>query len=49
MSEAKIVKLDKFKPRPYQMALCDAVVNKGYKKVLAVWPRRSGKIFALGI
>ena len=35
-----IVKLNKFKPRPYQIPVMDALENKGYKKVLAIWPRR---------
>ncbi len=39
------VKLDKFKPRPFQLPLCDALENKGYRKLLAVWPRRAGKIY----
>jgi len=37
------VKLDRFKPRPYQECLFDAIINMGYKKVMAVWPRRAGK------
>lgn len=37
------VKLDKFKPRDYQRAVCDAFENKKYKKLLLVWPRRAGK------
>jgi len=37
------IKLDKFQPRPYQMALCDALENKGYKKIFVIWPRRAGK------
>lgn len=40
--EAKI-KLNRFSPRPYQIALCDAVLNKGYRKAIAIWPRRAGK------
>lgn len=35
--------LDQFELRPYQEELWDAVENHGYKKVLAIWPRRSGK------
>jgi len=42
MSEI-VVKLDKFKPRFYQLPLLDAIENKGYKRVFAVMPRRSGK------
>jgi phage terminase large subunit len=37
------VKLDKFKPRPYQLAICDAFENKGFKKLIVVLPRRAGK------
>ena len=37
------VHLNKFKPRDYQKCLFDAILNMGYKKVLAIWPRRSGK------
>ncbi len=37
------IRLDKFKPRPFQLALCDALENKGFKKLLAIWPRRAGK------
>lgn len=43
MSNQKIVKLDKFKPRDYQIAFCDALENKGYKKLMAIYPRRAGK------
>ena len=38
-----VIKLDRFKPRPYQVNILDALENKGYKRVIAVWPRRSGK------
>jgi phage terminase large subunit len=37
------IKLDRFKPRPYQLPLFDAIEHKGYKRVLAIMPRRSGK------
>lgn len=37
------IKLDKFKPRDYQKPICNAFENKGYKKILAIWPRRAGK------
>ena len=40
--EAQIL-LNRFKPRPYQLPLFDAVENKGYKRVLLVWHRRAGK------
>ncbi len=37
------IHLNKFKPRSYQLAACDAFENKGYKKMLLIFPRRSGK------
>ncbi len=37
------IKLNKFVPRDYQLPILDAIENKGYKKVLAILPRRSGK------
>jgi phage terminase large subunit len=37
------VKLNKFKPRSYQLPVLDALENKGFKRVLLVWPRRAGK------
>ena len=37
------IKLDKFHCRPYQRPILDAIENKGYLRVLAVLPRRSGK------
>lgn len=37
------IKLNKFKPRTYQLPLLDALENKGYKRAIAVWPRRAGK------
>jgi len=37
------IKLDKFKPRDYQLPLLDAILNKGYKRVIGIWPRRAGK------
>lgn len=38
-----LVTLDLFKPRPYQLPMFDAIENKGYKRVLAILPRRAGK------
>jgi len=35
--------MDKFVPRHYQVPILDAVINKGYKRVLAILPRRAGK------
>lgn len=40
------IKLDRFKPRQYQKALFDAIENKGYKRVMLIWPRRAGKDMA---
>lgn len=40
--ESKI-HLNKFKPRPYQLPLIDALENKKYKRLLCIWPRRAGK------
>ena len=30
-------------PRLYQIPICDALENKGYKKIIAIMPRRAGK------
>lgn len=38
-----VIKLNKFKPREYQLPILDAILNKGYKRVLAILPRRAGK------
>lgn len=46
MSIETVVYLNKFKPRPYQLPMLDALVNKGYKRVLAILPRRAGKDIA---
>lgn len=40
------IKLDKFIPRHYQLPLFDAIENKGYRRVLAILPRRAGKDLA---
>jgi len=37
------IHLNKFQPRPYQLPICDALENKGYKKIICVMPRRAGK------
>lgn len=37
------VYLNKFQPRDYQKPLFDAIENKGYKRVIAIMPRRAGK------
>jgi phage terminase large subunit len=36
------IKLDRFQPRDYQLPIFDAI-KKGYKKIICVLPRRSGK------
>lgn len=41
--DQKAVVLDRFKPRFYQTPIIDAIENKGYKRVLAILPRRAGK------
>lgn len=38
-----IITLDKFQPRHYQLPIIDAIENKGYKRVVAILPRRAGK------
>ena len=43
MKAETVIKLNKFKPRPYQVPMIDALENKGYKRVLAILPRRAGK------
>lgn len=43
MSIVKEVSLDRFTPRDFQMKACDAFENKGFKKMILIWPRRSGK------
>ena len=37
------IELDQFEPRAYQKSVFDAFLNKGYKKLMCIWPRRSGK------
>lgn len=37
------IKLNRFKPRSYQVPILDALENKGYKKILVVMGRRAGK------
>jgi phage terminase large subunit len=37
------IKLNRFKPRTYQIPIIDALENKKYKRVLAIMPRRAGK------
>lgn len=40
-----IVKLDKFKPRDYQLKLIKAFEVDKFKRLLVIWPRRAGKDF----
>ena len=37
------IKLNRFQPRSYQLPILDAIENKGYRKVVAILPRRAGK------
>lgn len=37
------IRLDKFKPRSYQLPLCKALESGKYKRLLSIWPRRAGK------
>lgn len=37
------IHLDRYVPRHYQLPILDAIENKGYKRVLAILPRRAGK------
>lgn len=41
----KIIQLDSIKLRPYQVDVIDAIENKGIRRAILVWPRRSGKDF----
>lgn len=43
MNVETVIRLNKFKPRDYQIPIIDAIENKGYKRVLAILPRRAGK------
>lgn len=43
MKNQLTIRLDRFKPRPYQIPILDALENKGYRKIIAVLPRRAGK------
>lgn len=43
MSVETKIKLNSFKARDYQLPICDALENKGYRKILVVMPRRAGK------
>ena len=39
----RAIRLTKFKPREYQKPIMDALLNKGYKRVMAILGRRAGK------
>jgi phage terminase large subunit len=43
MNVETTVRLDRFQPRDYQLPILDAVLNKGIRGAIAVWPRRAGK------
>ncbi len=43
MNVQEEIHLNLFKPRDFQLKACDAFENKGFKKMVMVWPRRSGK------
>jgi phage terminase large subunit len=43
MNIESVIHLNKFKPREYQIPIMDALINKGYKRILAILPRRAGK------
>jgi intein/homing endonuclease len=40
MSKKIVIDLDKFKPRDYQVPLFKALEDDGYKRLMAIWPRR---------
>lgn len=46
LMEKKVITLDKFEFRDYQLPLIDAIENKGYKRVIGILPRRCGKDYA---
>lgn len=39
----KDITLNMFVPRSYQIPIMDAILNKGYRRVVAILPRRAGK------
>ena len=43
MNDKVVINLDQFELRDYQLPIFDALVNKGYKKIIAILPRRAGK------
>lgn len=47
MEKQTIIELNQFQPRDYQLTICDALENKGYKRIIAILPRRCGKDFMM--
>lgn len=43
MPQETTINLDKFVPRDYQVPVFDAIEDKGFKRVMCIWPRRAGK------
>lgn len=43
MALEQTIILNRFHPREYQLPIFDAIENKGYRRVLAILPRRAGK------
>src|ERR1700691_798230 len=45
ISIESVIKLNKFKPRPYQLPICKAIASEGgpFRKLICVLPRRAGK------
>lgn len=43
ISVESVIVMNRFQPRPYQLPILDAIENKGYRRVLAIMPRRAGK------
>ncbi len=37
------IHLNRFKARPYQLGLCNALESGKYRRLLCIWPRRAGK------
>jgi len=46
-NNTKVITMDKFLPRKYQQKLVNAFEEGEIKRFVAIWPRRSGKIYAL--
>ncbi len=40
---SKVIELDQFKARKYQKPIFRALENEGYRRLVAIWPRRAGK------